>query len=420
MEVLTVGEKIKRARVYKGLTLKNLCGKDLSVSKLSCIENGKVKPEEWILKTLSKKLGIDYLKLKKGIDEQIVENITQIEKNINFDENNYIKKLMEYAELAHKNKFYFLGFDLTHKLFEFMIEKKNFCKVIDIFRLHYELSNKTSEHNMMVYYFDAATYFYKSGEYVQALNYYKSIKEQLKEKGLNNDKLINQANYYELMCHFHLKNYNEAFELGKLLEELNKKVDCKITKGQTAQILGVLAIRMDKSKCEKYIELTYECYDNDKCRKAEASLDFAIEFIKTGQYEKGLEYIEMSVAEYDKTQKEKYAEFLIKTIEILIEFDMDKDSSTYIETALDLAIQIDRERLIERAYYFKSKYLIRQKNLYYAEMYLNLSLDFLKKFANLKEIYFRYMEMGKFYYDMKNVNDSVKYFTLARNIKDKL
>lgn len=420
MEVLTIGEKIKRARVYKGLTLKNLCGEDLSVSKLSCIENGKVQPEEWILKTLSKKLGVEYLNLKKGIDEQILENIDKIEKNKNFDEDNYIKQVIEYAELAYKKKSYFLGFDLTHKLFEFMIEKKNFGKVIDIFRLHYELSNKTSENNKMLYYFDAATYFYESGEYLQASNYYKSIKEQLKEKVLPNDELIIKANYYELMCHFHLKNYMEAFQIAKLLEVLNQKIDCHITKAKTFQMLGVLAIRMDKDKYKEYIELTYNYFRDDKLRKAEASLDFAIEFIKTGQPEKGKEYIIIAVEEYDKSQKEKYTTFLIKTIENLIQFGMYDDASIYIESTLDLAIQINRPRLIEKAYYLKSKYLIKQENLFSAEMYLNLSLDFLKKFANLKEVYDRYMEMGKFYYDMKNVNDSVKYFSLARNMKDKL
>jgi len=35
MEILSVGQKIKRARVYKGYTLKELCGDTISVSKMS-------------------------------------------------------------------------------------------------------------------------------------------------------------------------------------------------------------------------------------------------------------------------------------------------------------------------------------------------------------------------------------------------
>ena len=41
MEILSTGEKIKRARIYKGITLKELCGEEISISKMSCIENGR-------------------------------------------------------------------------------------------------------------------------------------------------------------------------------------------------------------------------------------------------------------------------------------------------------------------------------------------------------------------------------------------
>ena len=42
MEILSTGEKIKRARVYQGITLKELCSDEISISKMSCIENGKI------------------------------------------------------------------------------------------------------------------------------------------------------------------------------------------------------------------------------------------------------------------------------------------------------------------------------------------------------------------------------------------
>ena len=43
MEILSTGEKIKRARVYQGITLKELCSDEISISKMSCIENGKIR-----------------------------------------------------------------------------------------------------------------------------------------------------------------------------------------------------------------------------------------------------------------------------------------------------------------------------------------------------------------------------------------
>ena len=59
MEILSTGEKIKRARVYQGITLKELCNDEISISKMSCIENGKIKADSEILHYISKKLDID-------------------------------------------------------------------------------------------------------------------------------------------------------------------------------------------------------------------------------------------------------------------------------------------------------------------------------------------------------------------------
>ena len=50
MEILSTGQKIKRARIYKGITLKELCKDKISISKMSCIENGKVKADSETIK----------------------------------------------------------------------------------------------------------------------------------------------------------------------------------------------------------------------------------------------------------------------------------------------------------------------------------------------------------------------------------
>ena len=55
-----------------------------------------------------------------------------------------------------------------------------------------------------------------------------------------------------------------------------------------------------------------------------------------------------------------------------------------------------------------------------AEMYMNLSTDFLFRFAYREEKYKRYNEMAELYYNLGELKVSVKYFTLAINIEKKL
>jgi len=58
MEILSTGEKIKRTRIYKGYTLREICDDKISVSKMSCIENDKIAPEDWVLEYLAEKLDL--------------------------------------------------------------------------------------------------------------------------------------------------------------------------------------------------------------------------------------------------------------------------------------------------------------------------------------------------------------------------
>ena len=81
MKILSTGEKIKRSRIYKGYTLREICDDKISVSKMSCIENNKVIAEPWILELISKELDIDIEYLNENVFEQVKGNIKILKEN---------------------------------------------------------------------------------------------------------------------------------------------------------------------------------------------------------------------------------------------------------------------------------------------------------------------------------------------------
>ena len=99
MEILSTGEKIKRSRIYKGITLKELCGDKISISKMSCIENGKIKADEESLRYIAKKLQVDYSYLVRDVYDQIKYNVQEIkESTYSFEKlENIINYNLEYA-----------------------------------------------------------------------------------------------------------------------------------------------------------------------------------------------------------------------------------------------------------------------------------------------------------------------------------
>ena len=51
---------------------------------------------------------------------------------------------------------------------------------------------------------------------------------------------------------------------------------------------------------------------------------------------------------------------------------------------------------------------------------MNLSLDSLVKFGTKNDLYKRYIDIANMYHKTQEIQDSIKYFTLAMNIKSKI
>ncbi|WP_249175743.1 helix-turn-helix domain-containing protein, partial [Clostridium tyrobutyricum] len=121
MEILSIGEKIRRIRIYKGLTLKDLCSNRISISKMSCIENEKIKPDDSILKFIADKFDVDVEYLKQSIRDQIKNNIKVIMNDKN--KFNYEAELEYNLNFAEKYNYNDLCVKLLHLLFNYFIEK---------------------------------------------------------------------------------------------------------------------------------------------------------------------------------------------------------------------------------------------------------------------------------------------------------
>ncbi|MGG0649662.1 WecB/TagA/CpsF family glycosyltransferase [Bacillus mycoides] len=75
---MEIGERIRQVRMHKGLTQGELVSEICSVTYLSRIESGKIKPSSSFLKQVSKKLGVDCDFLIDGNYEEIKLTILEI------------------------------------------------------------------------------------------------------------------------------------------------------------------------------------------------------------------------------------------------------------------------------------------------------------------------------------------------------
>ncbi|MDY6227007.1 MAG: helix-turn-helix transcriptional regulator [Clostridium sp.] len=417
MEILSTGEKIKRARVYQGITLKELCGNKVSISKMSCIENGKIKADKDVLEYISEKLGLDYDYLVRDIEEQIINNLKLIKRGLVPDEeiDNVINHNLTYALDYSYND---LAFELIHMLFNYYVKKNKVENIQLIISQYYDLyqKNNTPE-NTITYYADMATFFYSIKDYNEAINYFSRIRSIIKNK-----KDFSKADY-AYICYREGKSFEKLGKLDKaydILKEALKYVDSiekALDKGDIYHSFGTVCIRLNKKNYEKYINISYEYKKEKVAVLAIAKGKTGESYFYANNREKAIQEIMEGIGLFPTIDEKKYVRFLNKCVKTLYENKEYDIAYEITDKALNSAIDTNDIALIEEAYYLKGM-ILQKKELYVqAEMYMNLSLDSLFKFANKEKRHERYLDMGEMYYKLGDVKDSLKYFTLAMKLE---
>ncbi|MBX4261038.1 helix-turn-helix transcriptional regulator [Clostridium estertheticum] len=427
MKILSTGEKIKRSRIYKGYTLKEICDDKISVSKMSCIENNKVIAEPWVLELISKELDIDLGYLNENVFEQVKENIAILKANVKNDENiatkdeDYKTNVSYNLEVAEKYNYYDLAIELMHMLFNFYLDKKDFENTQAVTSKYYDLYLKTSrDDNKLTYYIDMARHLYIKEDFLEASSYYRNVRKGLYNSEILNYKKIIIVTYNEAACNIKLENYERAFEVGKRLLDLVKHVDTDLRAAQIYHMLAILSIRMKNGDFQKYEQKSYELYKDKLSYKAMAIFNYGSTMFDCNMKEKAIDYISQGLSVYPRDDKVGLVEFMLNCVEELIKNDVVELAQNISDEVLNYAINLDDIKFIEKSYYYKAIILDRQGSSSSAEMYMNLSLDSLLKFGNKKDIYARYLEMGSMYHKLSNVADSIKYFSLALQLEKRM
>lgn len=419
MEILSTGEKIKRSRIYKGITLKELCGDKISISKMSCIENGKIKADEESLRYISKKLQVDYDYLVRDVYDQIKYNIEDIKKSTCSLKK--LENIINYnLEYACKCGFNDLALKLTHILFELYMDNDKVEKIQLLISKYYDLYRLTQcNEEIIVYYSDMATFFMKTAEYHEAISYFARIIEIYENSYIEDRLSYVYACFYKGICYKNINMNEKAYEcLKKVLEFTNILSDKD--KGDFYHEFAILNILLYKIEAEKYLKKAFEYKKNDLKELAKFKGKNGEVYFRVQEVNNAMKEIKDAIKIYPRKDKKGCGEFLIKCIDTLYNNKQYEEAFKYTEEALDLAINIDEIKLIEKGYYFKGMIHQKKGEFIQAEMYMNLSTDFLFKFANSEERYKRYNEMAELYYNLGEIKESVKYFILAINIEKKL
>lgn len=420
MEILSTGEKIKRARIYKRITLKELCGEEISISKMSCIENGKIKADDECLKYISDKLQIDYSYLVQDVYEQIKDNIKSVKKSKHSLEK--IESIIKYnLDYSFRYNFNDLALELIHILFKLYIKDNKIEKLQLLISKYFDLyQHATNNEQIIIYYNDMAEFFVKTKEYHEAISYYSRIIQIYEKDQIKFDDKYIYACFYEGICYKNINLIEESYKCLKKIIDKEALFKNDNDKGDYYHEFAIVNILLYIGEADKYLNIALNYKKDDMKVLAKFKAENGDIYFKVHKDDKALIELEDAAKIYPREDVRGCGEFLIKCIDILYKNNKYDEAFSYTSEALNLAIDIDDERLIEKAYYFKGMIHQKLNDYIQAEMYMNLATDFLLRFANNEERYIRYNEMAELYYNLNELKDSIKYFTLAIQLEKKL
>lgn len=421
LEILSTGEKIKRARIFKGITLKQLCENKISIAKMSCIENNKIKADKELLKYISEKIEIDLDYLIEDVYEQILNNLKMIKKNISCD-NDSENKLKDNLSYALKYKYYDLAFKLIHILFSYYVEENKAENIQLIVSQYYDLFQRNNtEENTVIYFKDMARYLSQNGEYIGAISYYSKLREMFQQKKEEFDNAeYCLIGYNEALCYQNLRKTEEAYSILSDIIGYVDKLKTDESKGKIYHIYATVCIKLKKDGIDEYKNKAFEYQKYNPISVASSHGNYGKYYFEVGEKEKAIAEIEKGIKIFPQDNVERNVEFLNYCTVILIENVEYEIAYKIIEEALNMAIITDNIKLIEKSYYVKGIILQKMDKYIEAEKYMNLSLDLLFKFGTRDERKCRYKDMGNLYYKLGSTIDSLKYFNLALAVDKKI
>ncbi|MDZ5252345.1 helix-turn-helix transcriptional regulator [Clostridium sp. LIBA-8841] len=420
MDFLSTGEKIKRARIYKGLTLKQLCEEDISISRMSCIENGKVKADRWVLELVAKRLNLD-------LEYLLCDDITQLNNSIEkyvgkkILTENESDEIKEYLEYSLSKEYDEISAKLMHILFMNYTNLRDFRKAKELLN-EYSSIYESNKSNKRVYYEDLALYFTVRKNFADAITYYNMLLDFLLKDGIEKKDEIYIKNATALaICNYRVGQIDKSNEI---LRDIFSIEGIDINNKYLGEAQGVLAtIALLNENIDEF-EKNYNQYKNKVDCKAynwKRINSLIIDaFLKNGNYEEAQKFTEESINKVDKEDKIGYIELLLFIINVYNVNGCIESVKEYCELSLELAINKNNMFFIERSYYFKAQLSRNEKNDMQWEMYMNLATDLLLKFGTYEEKRARYLEMADLYHYLDDTNEALKYLSFAIKEVDKL
>ena len=405
MDILSLGEKIKKLRKEKNMTLKELAGDRITAAQISHIERDKSHTSHELLEYLAHKLGVsvDYLLETKEMQSKKITDNLILKSEI------YVKcNELEKAEKQIKET---IDICETYKLTE------NYGKCNNVLA---NICCKRGDYSSAVYYYEKALYHFIKDEdkediytcyvnigdiyaldkfYKGALTHFMFAKEVLEESNIEDVDIYKELYSKISECFMKLNQPQQALEFMEKIDKMENK-DCikeevSILVMKAKGLLSVGKYAESKECFNKALEIIEK--EENKNRLAKVYLTISNIYSEVGDIDKYLEYSQR-VYDITKRDESKYTmESLFNIIESYVKKDDYDIAKKYCKLALASSIKNKDKYYEYKSLKFYSDMYRDKDEVEVAIDYLNKCIDIVSKLDNDKLLASLYIELGRLY-----------------------
>ncbi|WP_024613433.1 helix-turn-helix transcriptional regulator [Clostridium sp. Ade.TY] len=244
MEILSLGEKIKRKRKELNMTLKDLAKDRITPGQISLVESGRSNPSMDLLEYLAANLKTTVEYLMESEESQAHKVCTYYEQiaeaymlNKNYDvSENYILKALEYAEKYNleykKGTLIRLKAKIYLRKEEFSLAQKSFLSANVIF------TKNNNYREIIETFLNLAKITLQLKAYYSANSYLKQAEKVFLDNNISEDYLLGEIYFYLAKTYFAMDNIGRAMDYSFLAKE---KLDIINNKEKHAETLLALS-----------------------------------------------------------------------------------------------------------------------------------------------------------------------------------
>jgi len=428
MEILSLGEKIKRKRKEFNLTLKDLAGERITPGQISLVESGKSNPSMDLLDYLANALNTSAEYLMESEESQaekiclfyenIAEALTLNGDLVQAEQN--IEKSLYYSEK------YKLEYRKAKNLYlrgEIYMQKKEVAAAQQVFLSSNVIFIKTNSFEEVV------KTFLKLGiitlelkGYQSASSYFSQAEKVFMDNEIANDFLLGEIFYYIGYTYFKLEDMEKAIKYSYLAQRKFKQID---NKKEYANSLLILAKEYnekgDISNAIKYSKITLEVFYeiNNLDYVAEIENNLGRLFYEFENIEESFIHLNKAKAIRQTSNDSKLIDTLANICENYIKLKSVDKAKEALEHILE-HVEDGNYKALSQYFLLKYRVDLLEGNMNEAESTLLKALNFVIEQEQTKEAAEISIMIGKFYIDGGRDKEAAKYLNQGVELFNKL